>query len=85
MKSKKTTYEERIEILEYISNHNLSYKDAAETFNVSYNNVYSWFQRYIKFGPKALEDDRGKQKASDVQTDAEQSKAEIGALKARNR
>lgn len=84
MKSRKTTYEERIKIVEYVINHELSYKNAAEKFKVSYNNVYSWTQKYKQFGPKALEDNRGKKKASEAQTGEEQLKAEIEALRVRN-
>lgn len=84
MKSRKKTYEERIEIVKYVLNQQLSYKDASEKFKVSYNNVYSWTQKYKKFGPKALEDNRGKKKASEAQTGEEQLKAEIEALRVRN-
>lgn len=84
MKSRKTTYEERIEIVEHVINHQLSYKDAAEKFKVSYNNVYSWTQKYKKFGPKALEDNRGKKKPSEAQTSEEQLRTEIEALRVRN-
>lgn len=84
MKSRKTTYEERIEIVEYVLNHQLSYTAAAEHFKVSYNNVYSWTQKYKQFGPKALKDNRGKKKPSEVQTSEEQLKAEIEALRVRN-
>ena len=84
MKSRKTTYEERIEIVEYVLSHELSYKDAAEHFKVSYNNVYSWSQKYKQFGPKALEDNRGKKKPSEAQTSEEQLKAENEALRVRN-
>ncbi len=84
MKSRKTTYEERVEIVEHVINHQLSYTNAAEKFKVSYNNVYSWTRKYKEFGPKALEDNRGKKKASEVQTGEEQLKAEIEALRFRN-
>ena len=84
MKSRKTTYEERIEIVEYVINHQLSYKDAAEKFKVSYTNVYSWTRKYKQFGQKALEDNRGKKKTSEAQTGEEQLKAEIEALRVRN-
>lgn len=84
LKSRKTTYEERIEIVEYVIKHQLSYKDAAEKFKVSYNNVYLWTRKYKEFGPKALEDNRGKKKSSESQTGEEQLKAEIEALRVRN-
>lgn len=84
MKSRKTTYEERLEIVQYVLAHQLSYKDAAEQFKISYNNVYSWTQKYKQRGPKALKDNRGKKKSADMQTSEDQLKAEIETLKVRN-
>ena len=38
--SRKTTYEERIEIVKYCLAHNKNYKETAEIFDVSYTQVY---------------------------------------------
>ena len=81
----KKTYEEKIEIVEdYIENH-LTYKKAAEKHQVSYNNIYSWVNKYKKHGPKGLEDNRGRGKPSELQTEEERLKVEIEALKARTK
>ena len=39
---RKTTLEERKEIVNYCINHNRDYKNTATKFNVSYGQVYSW-------------------------------------------
>src|SRR5699024_807301 len=81
----KKTYEEKLEIVEdYIENH-LTYGEAAEKHEVNYNNVYSWVNKYKEFGPKGLEDNRGRGKPSELQTKDERLKAEVEALKARNK
>lgn len=81
----KKSYEEKIKIVEdYIDNH-LTYKQAAEKHQVSYNNIYSWVNKYKKHGPKGLEDNRGRGKPSELQTEEERLKAEIEALKARTK
>nr|WP_297939539.1 helix-turn-helix domain-containing protein [uncultured Lachnoclostridium sp.] len=39
--TRKTTLEERKEIVEYCVNHNRNYKDTAALYDVSYSQVYS--------------------------------------------
>lgn len=84
MKGRKTTYEEKIEIVKDCLANGLSYKETAEKYNVSYNNIYSWIQKYKEYGPDGLIDGRGKRKPDSIQTDEEKLKTEIAALKARN-
>ncbi|OJF89597.1 transposase [Alkalibacterium sp. 20] len=84
MKSRKTTQEEKIEIVKDCSANGLSYKDSAKKFHVPYTNVYSWVQRYKKHGPQGLVDGRGRGKSEAIQTDEEKLRTEIAALKARN-
>ena len=57
----------------------------AEKHQVSYNNIYSWVNKYKKHGPKGLEDNRGRGKPTELQTEKERKDAEIEALKARNK
>lgn len=84
MKNRKTTQEERIQIVkDYIAS-GLSYKDTAEKYQVSYNNVYSWVQKYKKHGPDGLIDGRGRRKPETIQTNEEKLQTELAALKARN-
>ncbi|HLR22624.1 MAG TPA: helix-turn-helix domain-containing protein [Pseudogracilibacillus sp.] len=84
MKSRKTTHDEKIKIVKSYLANNLSYKDTAEKYQVSYNNVYSWVQKYKKHGPDGLIDGRGRGKPDKIQTDEEKIRTEIEALKARN-
>ncbi|AZP05340.1 helix-turn-helix domain-containing protein [Jeotgalibaca ciconiae] len=85
MTSAKKTYEEKLQIVEdYISNR-LTYKEAAEKHQVSYNNIYLWVNKYKKHGPKGLEDNRGRGKPTELQTTEERLNAEVETLKARNK
>ena len=58
MTGAKKTYEEKVEIVEDFIESRLTYKEAAEKYKVSYNNIYSWVNKYKKHGPKGLEDNR---------------------------
>ncbi len=62
---RKTTLEERKEIVEYCINNNRDYKNTASKFAVSYSQVYSWVKKYDKNGEKGLEDRRGHHKTDD--------------------
>lgn len=81
----KKSYEEKIKIVEDYIDNNRTYKEAAEKHQVSYNNIYSWVNKYKKHGPKGLEDNRGRGKPSELQTKEERLNAEVEALKARNK
>lgn len=54
MKSRKTTFEERLEIVKWVIENNMSYKDAADKFSITYALVYKWTRSYIDKGPEAL-------------------------------
>ena len=84
MTGKKTTQEERIEIVKDYLVTGLSYKDTAEKHDVSYNNVYAWVQKYKDHGPAGLTDGRGRGKPNAIQTAEEKLRTENMALKARN-
>lgn len=84
MKSEKKTQSEKIQIVKDFLETGMSYKESAEKHHVSYNNVYSWVQKYKQHGPDGLIDGRGRGKPSTVQTDEEKLQAENAALKARN-
>lgn len=84
MKNRKTTLEEKVKIVEdYLENH-LTYNQAAEKYQVSYKNVYTWVQKYNKHGLDGLIDSRGSRKPTTIQTNEEKLKAKIAALEARN-
>src|SRR5699024_3954587 len=79
-----TTQAEKFEIVKDCLANGLSYKETAEKYQVSYNNVYSWIQKYKEHGPDGLIDGRGRGKPESIQTDEERIQAEITVLKARN-
>lgn len=54
MKSRKTTFEERLEIVKWVIENNMSYKDAASKYSITYALVYKWTRAYIDKGPEAL-------------------------------
>lgn len=84
MKSQKKTQEEKIEIVKDYLETGMSYRETAEKYAVSYNNVYSWVQKYQKHGPDGLIDGRGRRKPESIQTEEEKLKTENAALRARN-
>ena len=55
MKSRKTTFEERLEIVRWVIQNDMSYKDAADKYELPYALVYKWTKGYLDKGPKALE------------------------------
>ncbi|KAA9302229.1 transposase [Aerococcus sp. UMB8608] len=84
MKGQKKTYLEKIDVVKDFLELGMSYKETAEKHKVSYNNVYSWVQKYKKYGPNGLIDSRGRRKPSIIQTEEEKLRTELAALKARN-
>lgn len=84
MTGKKKTDDEKLLIVKDYLDGDLTYAEIAEKYNVSYNNIYSWVQKYKTHGPDGLVDRRGRRKLDSTQTDEEKLKTEIAALKARN-
>lgn len=78
---KKTTIEERKEIVKYCINHERNYKDTAISFDVSYSQVYSWVKKYDVNGEEALTDRRGRHKADDEVNELERLRRENFRLK----
>jgi len=80
---KKTTREERKKIVKYCLEHGKDYKGAAETYGVSYSQVYSWVKKYLEAGESGLEDRRGKRKSDDELDELERLRRENLRLKAK--
>lgn len=78
---RKTTIEERREIVEYCLNHNCDYKETASIYDVSYNQVYSWVKKYNKDGERGLLDKRGHHKTDDEVDELEKLRRENLRLK----
>lgn len=81
LRSKSLSYEERVEIVDYYMSHSQSYKETANHFNIKYNQVYSWVQKYKKHGYDGLKDGRGKGKPKAVLSPEEALKLKSRYLK----
>ena len=79
--SRKTTIEERKEIVEYCINHNRNYKETASVYSVSYSQVYSWVKKYDENGDDGLIDKRGHHKSDDELSELELLRRENIRLK----
>ena len=78
---RKTTFEERKEIVSYCISHSRNYKDAAIKYDVSYSQVYSWVKKYDAAGEAGLTDKRGRHKTDDEVDELERLKRENLRLK----
>ena len=78
---RKTTIEERKEIVEYCIAHNRNYKETASYYDVSYSQVYSWVRKYDQKGKDGLLDKRGHHKSDDELSELELLRRENIRLK----
>ena len=78
---RKTTIEERKEIVKYCIEHNRDYKGTASNYDVSYNQVYSWVKKYDVNGDEGLTDKRGHHKSDDEVDELERLRRENARLK----
>lgn len=85
IKGRKTTYEERVEIVKYCIEHQNNYAEAAQKYRVSYQQVYSWTTKYEKNGIEALLDRRGRSKSEAEMSEIEKLKIENKLLESQNR
>lgn len=84
-KGRKTTYEERIEIVSFCIANSHNYNLTSNKFNVSYQQVYTWVKKYNKDGYNALVDRRGKNKAFEELSESEKFSSQLKLLEAENR
>lgn len=84
-KRRKTTYEERIEIVSFCIENHKDYQLTVDTYQVSYQQIYSWVKKYETQGVEALVDKRGRTKPEDEMTELEKLRAENRLLKAQNK
>lgn len=78
---RKTTLEERKEIVEYCISHDRDYKNTAALYDVSYSQVYTWVKKYTADGDAGLEDRRGHHKTDDEVDELERLRRENLRLK----
>ena len=82
-KGRKTTQEERAEIVAFCIEHGRDYGLAVETYKVSYQQIYSWVRMYDEKGVQGLTDRRGKAKPENELTEADRLRQENKILQAR--
>ena len=84
MPGRKTTFEERLSIIEDLIKHDVNYNWAVNKYHVSYQQVYGWYQKYRKSGndPQSLRDRRGKAKPKAEWAELDKLRAENRLLKA---
>jgi len=78
---RKTTIEERKEIIAYCIEHGLDYKHTADKYGVSYSQVYSWVRKYDISGEEGLTDKRGHHKSDEEVDELEKLRRENKRLK----
>ena len=78
---RKTTIEERREIVKFCLEHGRDYKGTASIYNVSYHQVYEWVRKYDAKGEDALADRRGHHKSDDEVDELERLRRENLRLK----
>lgn len=79
---RKTTFDERIDIINYCITHDRNYSQTAEKFHVSYQQVRNYVVKYEAKGVDGLIDRRGIKKAEDEMSEVEKLHAKIKVLEA---
>lgn len=78
---RKTTLEERIEIVKACIESGKDYSGTAHKYNVSYSQVYSWTKKYMADGEEGLSDRRGRKKSENDLDETEKLRQENARLK----
>lgn len=79
---RKTTFDERIEIVQYCIAHDHNYAETSEKFQISYQQARSYTVKFESGGIEALRDRRGHKKPADELTELERLRAENKILRA---
>lgn len=82
-KGRKTTQEERAEIVAFCIGHGKDYGLAVETYKVSYQQIYAWVHKYEEKGVEELSDRRGKAKPENELTEEDRLRQENKILQAK--
>lgn len=79
---RKTTLDERVEIVCFCIANGKDYRRTMETYGVSYQQIYSWVRKYEEHGVEGLMDKRGKRKPLEAMSEVERLQAENKMLRA---
>jgi transposase-like protein len=81
-KGRKTTFDERVEIVKYCIAHDHNYAETAAKYSVSYQQARSYTVKYETGGVEALRDRRGRSKSWEEMSELERLRAENRILRA---
>lgn len=81
-KGRKTTFNERVDIVQYCIAHGHNYIETSEKYQVSYQQARNYTTKYEADGIDALNDNRGKRKSKNDMNELEKLQAEIKILRA---
>ena len=81
-KGRKTSFDERVEIVQYCIEHDHNYTKTAERYKISYQQARSYTVKYEKNGIDALRDRRGRKKPTEEMSEIEKLRAENKLLRA---
>ena len=81
-KGRKTTFDERVEIVQYCIAHDHNYAETARKYEVSYQQARSYTVKYEEGGVEALLDRRGRSKPQEEMSELERLRAENKILRA---
>ena len=81
-KGRKTTFEERVQIVQYCISHDHNYAETAEEYQISYQQARSYTIKYEANGVDGLQDKRGRRKPEMEMTELERLRAENKILRA---
>ena len=81
-KGRKTTFDERVEIVQYCIAHDHNYAETARKYEVSYQQARSYTVKYEEGGVEALRDRRGRSKPQEEMSELERLRAENKILRA---
>ena len=74
---RKTTFDERLEVVKYCLDHDRRIADTASVYKCSYAQVRSWLIKYDKEGEDGLKDRRGKHRKEEELTELEKAQRKI--------
>ena len=81
-RGRKTTFNERIEIVQYCIAHSHNYAETAQKYQISYQQARNYTIKYETGGVEMLQDNRGKRKTADQMSELERLRAENKLLRA---
>jgi len=83
--SRKTTLEERVQIVKDCIESGYDYGEIAKKYDVGYQQVYTWVKKYTKLGNAGLQDRRGQRKVQqEARTPEEEAQIRIAKLEHEN-